>query len=88
MNIPNWHYIEAEISKLIMKHTSKIEAHNTIAYANSIIDAWQFGKSFEKIIAGDKPPEKDQEHLKKAAAKTFTSQRITSESWALWKRRS
>ena len=69
MNIPNWHYIEAEISKLIMKHTSKIEAHNTIAYANSIIDAWQFGKSFEKIIAGDKPPEKDQEHLKKGAAK-------------------
>lgn len=69
MNIPNWHYIEAEVSKLIMKHTSKIEANNTTAYANAIIDAWQFGKSFEKIVSGDKPPEKDQENLEKAAAK-------------------
>ena len=69
MNIPNWHYIEAEISKLIMKHTSKIETYATADYANTIIDAWQFGKSFEKIVSGDKPPEKDQEKLKKAAAK-------------------
>lgn len=69
MNIPNWHYIEAEISKLIMQHISKIEAHDTAEYANAIIDAWQFGKSFEKIMSGDKPPEKDQENLKKAAAK-------------------
>ena len=69
MNIPNWHYIEGEVSKLIIKHTSKIEAHNTTAYANAIIDAWQFGKSFEKIMSEDKPPEKDQENLKKAAAK-------------------
>jgi len=69
MNIPNWHYIEEEISKLIMKHTSKIEANDTAEYANLIIDAWQFGKSFEKIMFGDKPPEKDKANLKKAAAK-------------------
>ena len=69
MNIPNWHYIEAEISKLIMQHTSKIAAYDTADYANTIIDAWQFGKSFEKIVSGDKPPEKDQEKLKKAATK-------------------
>ena len=69
MNIPNWHYIEAEISKLLMHHTSKIETYDTADYANTIIDAWQFGKSFEKIVSGDKPPEKDQEKLKKAAAK-------------------
>ena len=69
MNIPNWHYLEAEISKLIMQHTSKITASETTDYANAIIDAWQFGKSFEKIVSGDKPPEKDQENLEKAAAK-------------------
>ena len=69
MNIPNWHYIEAEITKLLMKHTSKIETYDTADYANTIIDAWQFGKSFEKIVSGDKPPEKDQEKLKKAASK-------------------
>ena len=69
MNIPNWHYIEEEISKIIMKHTSKFEANDTADHANTIIDAWQFGKSFEKIVSGDKPPEKDQENLKKAAAK-------------------
>ena len=50
-------------------HISKIKAHDTAEYANAIIDAWQFGKSFEKIMSGDRPPEKDQEHLKKAAAK-------------------
>ena len=69
MNIPNWHYIEEEISKLIIKHTSKIEANDAVDHANTIIDAWQFGISFEKIVSGDKSPEKDQENLKKAAAK-------------------
>jgi hypothetical protein len=60
MNIPNWHYIEEEISKLIIKHTSKIEANDAVDHANTIIDAWQFGISFEKIVSGDKSPEKDQ----------------------------
>ena len=69
MKIPNWHHIEDEISKLIVKHTSKIKTNATADYANTIIDAWQFGKSFEKIVSGDKPPEKDQEILKKAATK-------------------
>lgn len=68
MNIPNWHHIEAEISEIILKHTSKIEANNITKHAKTIIDAWQFGKSFEKIVSDDKPPETDQENLKKAAA--------------------
>ena len=48
-----------------MQHTSKIAAYDTADYANTIIDAWQFGKSLEKIVSGDKPPEKDQENLKR-----------------------
>ena len=76
MNIPNWHYIEEEISKLIMKHTSKFEANDTADHANTIIDAWQFGKSFEKIVSGDKPPDKDQENLKKAAAKLLQAREL------------
>ena len=76
MNIPNWHYIEAEISKLILQHTSKIEANETAEYANAIIDAWLFGKSFEKIVSGDKPPEKDREHLKKAATKLLQAREL------------
>lgn len=69
MKIPNWQYIEEEISNIILKHTSKIECSATANHANAIIDAWQFGKSFEKIISEDKPPKKDQENLKKAASK-------------------
>ena len=69
MRIPNWHYIEEQLSKIIFNHTSKIKANAASEYANAIIDAWQTGKSIEKILSGDKPPEKDQENLKKAAAK-------------------
>ena len=58
MKIPNWQYIEEEISNIILKHTSKIECSATADHANAIIDAWQFGKSFEKIISEDKPPKK------------------------------
>lgn len=76
MKIPNWHHIEDEISKLIVKHTSKIKTNATADYANTIIDAWQFGKSFEKIVSGDKPPEKDQEILKKAATKLLQAREL------------
>lgn len=76
MSIPNWHYIEAQISKVIMEHTTKIDANDITEHANILIDAWQFGKSFEKIVSGDQPPERDQENLKKAAAKLLHAREL------------
>ena len=64
----NYGYIEAEISKIIEKHTTKLEPDYVKRSANMIIDAWQDGKSVDQIVKNDKPPKLDQENLSKAAA--------------------
>ena len=64
----NWDYIEEHISEIIVKHTTISDPELVMAKTNSIVDAWLDGKSFEKIIANDKPPNEDADKLMEASA--------------------
>jgi hypothetical protein len=64
----NWDYIEQEISKIVLKHTTKITLENVGEFTTAIIDAWLNGISFEHILANEKPADEDAENLIKAAA--------------------
>lgn len=64
----NWDYIEQEISKIVLKHTTKITSENVGEFTTSIVDAWLNGISFEHILANEKHPDEDAENLIKAAA--------------------
>ena len=64
----NWDYIEQEISKIVLKHTTKITSENVGEFTTSIVDAWLNGISFEHILANEKHPDEDASNLIKAAA--------------------
>ena len=53
---------------LVVKHTTISDPELVMANTNSIVDAWLDGKSFEKIIAYDKPPNGDADKFMEASA--------------------
>lgn len=63
----NWDYIEQEICKIVLNHTTKFDCDDLAEFSNAIIDAWLTGISIEDIISNEKPADEDKENLIKAA---------------------